>query len=170
MQESIVNHPQYAVRYTRLLDKSALINWVSHPDVLKEFPMDNQQEIEIMLRNWIGFSRYQCSLTATYDYKPIGMATLFLMPYQKVVHLAMFNIVVAPHMQRQGVGNSLILHLKQLAKEQFRLTSIHAEMMEDSPLISVLKRNDFYEVFHQEGFFKRGGKMLSRIVMETQLA
>lgn len=170
MREDITQDPLYDIRYTRLLDKTPLKEWLMHPNVLKWFPMNDEKEIDLLVRNWIGYSRFLSSLTAVFDHKPIGVATLFLMPYRKVSHLAMVNIVVAPHMQRKGVGTSLVRNLVHLAKETFKLHSIHMEMIEGCPLIPVLKRQNFYEVFKQERYFEVHKERKARVVMEAKLA
>ena len=161
--------PNYDIRYTRLLDKPLLKEWVMHPEVLKWFPMNDEKEVDLLLRNWIGYSRFRSSLTATYDHKPIGIATLFLMPYRKVSHLAMINIAVDPRMQRKGVGTSLIRNLVHLAKETFKLRSIHIEMIEGCRLISILEKQGFYEVYRQGHYFDVEGEKRGRVVMEIQL-
>ena len=165
----ITNDAEYDIRFSRLLDKTVLKEWVSHPEVLRWFPMEGEKEIEMMVRNWAGFSRYRSSLTATYDHKPIGMATLFLMPYQKVAHLAMLNIVVAPHMQRKGVGMSLVRNIVHLAKNQFKLKSVHIELVEGCPLIPLLKKQNFTRVFRQEDYFEVNGVKRAREVWEVQI-
>ena len=164
----ITNEDVYDIRYSRILDKTHLKEWVSHPEVLRWFPMVGEKEIEMMCRNWAGFSRYRSSITATYDHKPIGMATLFLMPYRKVAHLAMLNIAVAPHMQRKGVGTSLIRNIVHLAKG-FKLKSIHLEVMEGCPLIPVLKKQGFYQVFRQDDYFEVDGVKRAREVWEVEV-
>ncbi|MDN3505227.1 MAG: GNAT family N-acetyltransferase [Rhabdochlamydiaceae bacterium] len=165
----ITDDPRYSIRYTRVLDKGALVNWIKAPEVLRWFPMEGDKEIELCLRNWIGFSRFQCSLTATFDHTPIGIATLYLMPYKKVAHLAMVNIVVSPNMQKKGVGTSLVRNIVHLAKTKFKLTSIHFEVMEGCDLIPILEKQGFVQVFRQSSFYTVFGDDVARIVMEVQL-
>ncbi|MCF7806315.1 MAG: GNAT family N-acetyltransferase [Simkaniaceae bacterium] len=167
MGDRLTDSSDYNIRYTRLLDKSSLIGWMSHPEVVKWFPVEQDKEKDLFLRNWIGFSKFGCSLTATYQHKPVGIATLYLMPYKKVAHLAMFNIVVDPYLQGKGIGTSLVRNIAHLAKTQFKLYSIHAEIMEGCLLIPVLQKQGFNEVFRQEDYFKLNDEYYSRIVMEV---
>ena len=168
-QEIITGDSRYNIRFTRVLDKGALVDWVKRPEVLRWFPMEGDKEIEMCLRNWIGFSKFQCSLTATFDHKAIGIATLYLMPYKKVAHLAMVNIVVVPEMQKKGVGTSLVRNIVHLAKTKFKLTSLHFEVMEGCDLIPVLEKQGFVQVFRQPDFYTVFGEDVARIVMEVML-
>ena len=143
MKETITSDPRYDIRYTRLLDKTPLKEWVMHPEVLKWFPMNNEKEVDLLLRNWIGYSRFESSLTAIFDHKPIGIATLFLMPYKKVAHESMFKIVVSPEYQRRGIGSSLLKNIKHLAQQRFRLERLHVEVYAENPLIVVLENKGF---------------------------
>ena len=170
MAEDITKDALYDIRYTRLLDKSALKDWVMHPESLRWFPMTDEKQVDLLLRNWIGYSRFNSSLTATWDHKPIGVGTLFLMPYRKVAHLAMINICVAPTMQRKGVGTSLIRNLLHHAKNHFKLQSVHLELIEGAPLIKVLEGQGFYRVFKQDHYYEVEGKMFPREVWEKKLS
>jgi ribosomal protein S18 acetylase RimI-like enzyme len=97
------------------------------------------------------------------------MATLFLMPYRKISHHALFKVVVDPKFQRQGIGSSLLKNLKHLAKNYFRLELIHIEVFEGNPLISVLKKSGFHEFARQENYFKDGGQYYARLLYEVFL-
>jgi hypothetical protein len=46
---------------------------------------------------------------------------------------------------------------------------ISTEVFEGNPIISVLKKNDFQEIFRQEKFVKTAEGYRSRIFMETKL-
>jgi len=131
--------------------------------------MDATQEVELMATNWIAFSKYKCSLTAVFEGKPVGIITLFLMPYRKIAHLAIVYMVIDPEMTGKGIATSLVKNIKNLGKNFFRLRSIHLELMEDSPLISILKKQGFEEIIHQGNFFKREGRSLARVIMEVML-
>ncbi len=160
----------FDIRYTTEEDVKYLREWIAHPDVLCWFSMADQQEIESALQCWIGYSRYKCSLTATIDQEPCGIATLFLMPYKKVAHHCLFKVVVDPKWQRKGIGFSLIKNIKHLAKTYFRLETIHIEVFEGNALISLLKEKlGFYEVVRQDRYVKMGDTYLARVLLETEL-
>ena len=157
------------IRYTYVTDTSYLRQWLEMPQVQKWFPVSEEKEIEDAVQCWIGFSRYSCSLTAVLDGVPCGIATLFLMPYKKVAHHALFKVVVNPEYQRRGIGTSLVKNLKHLAKNYFRLDLIHTEVFEGNPLIHLLEAQGFQVYAKQDDYVKDQGRYLGRILYEVFL-
>lgn len=157
------------IRYTFVTDITYLRQWINQPEVLKWFPITTEKEIEDAIQCWIGFCRWSCSLTATINHAPCAMGTLFLMPYKKVAHQALFKVVVDPKWQKKGVGESLIKNLKHLAKNYFKLDLLGIEVMEGNPVLSLLKKQGFEEIFRQEDYFKSETGSLARVYMEALL-
>lgn len=157
------------IRYTYVTDAPYLRQWLDMPQVQKWFPVSEEKEIEDAVQCWIGFSRYSCSLTAVLEGVPCGIATLFLMPYKKVAHHALFKIVVDPEYQRRGIGTALIRNLKHLAKNYFRLDLVHTEVFEGNPLIHLLEAQGFQVYAKQSDFVKDQGRYLGRILYEVFL-
>lgn len=160
---------EHDIRYTYVTDLSYLRQWVQKPEIIQWFPMATEKEIEDALQCWIGFSRWSSSLTATVNHIPCAIGTLFLMPYRKVAHHCLFKIVVDPHFQGKGIGSSMVRNLKHLAKSYFHLEMISTEVFEGNPLITLLLKNGFYEVFRQEKFVKEKDGYKARIFLETKL-
>ncbi len=156
----------FDIRYSEMEDGEYLKKWLAIPDDQRWFPMSLPQEIEDSVRNWIGFSKYRASLTATVDSKPCGIATLFLMPYKKVSHHATFYLIVEKHHRKKGIGSSLLKNLLHLAKNYFRLESVHAEIFEGCPILSLLEKAKFLPFAHQEHFVKDGSEYISRTILE----
>lgn len=157
---------EFDIRYSELQDGEHLKNWLMQPQDQKWFPMSTPQEVEDSSRNWIGFSKYRASLTAVAKGKPCGIATLFLMPYKKVSHHAMFYIIVDPNFRKKGIGTSLMKKLLNLAHNYFRLESVHTEVYEGCPLLSVLNKCGFEQFAYQENFVKTEEGYLARILLE----
>ncbi len=157
------------IRYTYVTDSPYLRQWLDLPEVQKWFPVSEEKEIEDAVQCWIGFSRYSCSLTAVLEGVPCGIGTLFLMPYKKVSHHALFKLIVDPQYQRRGIGSSLLKNLKHLAKNYFRLDLIHTEVFEGNPLIHLLEAQGFQVYAKQEDFVKDKGQYLGRILYEVIL-
>lgn len=164
----ITESKEFDIRYTTPADMPILREWLKTDNMLHWYPPCDDLEIENFIRIWIGFSRYNASITAMYKNDPVGMGILYLMPYRKVAHHAMFQIIVSPEYQKKGVGYSLVRNLKHLAK-QFRLEFIHAEILDESPIISLLKTLGFTEFGRQEGYVKEEDCYYPRILMESDL-
>lgn len=166
----ITEETGYDIRYSELEDEKFVIEWLKDPEVRKWFPPTEEKEIDPFVRNWVGFSRHKSSLTAVYQGKPVGIVTLFLMPYIKVAHLCMVYIAVDPAMQRQGVGYSLVKNIKHLAKNYFKLESVHAEVFEGCPAEPLLEKHDFKTVVRQDNFVKLDEGYRQRLIMEVDLS
>ncbi|MBI3236483.1 MAG: GNAT family N-acetyltransferase [Chlamydiales bacterium] len=162
-------HLEFDIRYTTLADAGHLRSWLVQKEVQKWFPIGSETEIDGAVQCWVGFSKYNCSLTATVDGIPCGIGTLFLMPYKKVAHHCLFKLVVDPRYRRQGIGRSLLKNLKHLAKSHFSLELLHIEVFEANPLIHLLQELDFKEFARQEHFVKEGNRYLARILYQSYL-
>lgn len=167
----ITQSAEYDIRYTRLTDISYVKRWVKDPGVMRYLPMENNQhdEIEGFCKNLVGFYRYEAALTAIYMMKPIGIGVIYLMPYKKVAHHAMMQVIVDPEWQNKKVGRSLVKNLLHHAENHFRLEQIDIEIMADHPFRSVLNTFGFEEIYRQEGFYQRDGQYLARVMMGCQL-
>lgn len=161
--------PGFYIRYTTMTDAPYLREWLMAPGILHWFPMQEEKEVDDATACWIGFCRYSSSLTATIDNVPVGIGTLFLMPYRKVAHHCLFKIIVDPKHHRKGVGHSLLKNLKHLAKNYFRLELIHIEVFEGNPLLHLLQKNDFREFARQDRYVKEGDKYYGRVLLESNL-
>ncbi len=169
MTEKVIEETAYDVRYSSIADEPFLREWVLKPEMRKWYPPSTDSDIEGFVRNWIGFSRFKCSLTAVYNSEPVGVATIFLMPYVKVAHLCMLYIAVDPKLQRRGIGGSLLKNILNLAKTKFtRLESMHIEVFEGSPLVGLLKQNGFKKIITQNHYVKLDDGFKAREIFEIQ--
>ncbi len=157
------------IRYTIPGDARFLFDWLQTPGILHGFPFSAGKELETAVQGWMSFVQASSSLTAIVDQEPCGIGTLFLMPYRKVAHECLFQLIVAPKWQRSGIGTSLVKNLLHLAKSHFRLEWIFVEIIENSPLQSILHHFGFYLVARQERYFKEEGKYFARLVFEIDL-
>jgi RimJ/RimL family protein N-acetyltransferase len=157
--------PDFDIRYSTPEDLEPLKEWFQEPGACDFFPF-NDAEKEESLKNWIGFAKFKASLTGVLGNRPCAMGTLFLMPYRKVAHHCSFYLIVDPAHRRQGIGTSMVRNLLNLAKNRFRLESLHAEIYEGSPIHSILLKEGFEEVFRQENFLKQNGELKARIILE----
>lgn len=166
----IIDDPDFDIRYSKGEDLPFLQKWIRHPDSKKWFPVSTDQDIEDMTQNWIGFHQFGASLTADYKKEPVGIATLFLMPYRKLIHHALLYLIVNPDYWRRGIGTSLVKNINHLGKTYFRFEKLHLETYEGCTVFPLLKKMGYREIVRQEKFVKEGeGKYLARIIMEVQL-
>jgi ribosomal protein S18 acetylase RimI-like enzyme len=157
------------LRYTVQEDAKALHDWLMEPGILKAFPMVDEAEVEDSVKHWIGFSRYRSSLTATIEGRPVGLATLCLMPYKKLAHQCLLSIIVSKEVRNKGVGSQLINNLLYMAKNYFGMEVIYLEVYEGNPAISLYRRFGFKEVGNQKHFMKEEGQYVGKIIMERIL-
>lgn len=166
---SLTDSPDFDVRFTALSDEHFVRKWLESPGMLHWFPFVEGIELENFVRLLMGFCRFHSSLTATYKGTPVGLICLFLMPYKKVAHHCLFQIMVDPEMQRQGVGRSLMKNGMHLAKTRFKLEMMHAEVLGESSLTPLLRSLSFVEVGVQGLFAKEGGHYVPRTLFEVTL-
>ncbi len=157
------------IRYTELSDAKYLKKWLLQPDVSPGFPMFDEVEVEDAVNRWISFYRYKCSLTATIDGVPVGLATLYLQPYRQLAHQCEMGIVVGDDNRGKGIGSLLMTSLMQLAKDNFRIELLHLQVYAENPAVRLYKRFGFREFGRQTHWVKEDGVYLGRVFMERFL-
>lgn len=158
------------LRYSDLSDGKYLKQWLLDPTVARWFPMFDEMEIDDAVARWIGFSRYKCSLTATYNGVPCGICTLYLQPYRKLAHQCEFGIIVSPEMRNKGVGTLLISNIMHLAKENFHIELLHLQVYAENPAIHLYQRMGFKEFGRQTHWIKEKDDFyVGRVFMERFL-
>lgn len=166
----IPDQSEYDIRYTKAEDLPFLHKWLEREEDRLWYPISTAIDVENMSKNWIGFHRYGSSLTATYKNEVAGIATLFLMPYRKVIHHCLVYFIVNPEMRRQGVGTSLVKNVTHLGKSYFRFEWINAEVWEGCLAIPLLKKLGYEEVSVQEKYVKKSdGTYLARHILQANL-
>ncbi len=169
MSNKVIEEIGYDIRYSSTVDEPYLKKWILNPEMGKWYPPSSNADVEGFVRNWIGFSRFKCSLTAIYENAPVGIATIFLMPYIKVAHLCMLYMAVDPEFQRRGIGGSLVKNILHLAKTKFtRLESMHVEVFEGCPIIGLLEKQGFKKIVTQKNYVKFSDGFKGREIFEIQ--
>lgn len=157
--------PNFDIRYSEMEDLTYLQQWFESPTACDDYPF-GPHEKEEALKNWIGFSKFKASLTGLVENRPCAIGTLFLMPYRKVAHHCSFYLIVDPEHRKKGIGTDMIRNLLHLAKNRFRLESVHAEIFEPSPILSLLQKQQFELFARQENFIKIHGHGRARLCLE----
>ena len=157
---SITKDSDFDIRYSTQDDLPFLHKWLG--ECRKWYPVSSDKDVEAMAKNWIGFHRYGASLTAVYKNQPVGIATLFLIPYRKVIHHCLVYFTVDPNKARKGVGTTLIKNIDHLGKSYFRFEWMNIEVFEGCSAIPLLEKAGYKQVFKQEKFVKENGGYLAR--------
>lgn len=165
----LVDTPEFDIRYTAAHDEVPLREWLKDPKILREFPASTPNEVAAFIPNWIGFQRYKSSITAVYKDEAVGIGTLLLMPYQKLIHHCLTYIIVDPAHFGQGIGTVLVRNLKHLAKDYFHFEKVYCEFYSGNRLASILAKQGFHETLHQDNFVKDKDGYRARIIMEAPL-
>ncbi|HRW58408.1 MAG TPA: GNAT family N-acetyltransferase [Chlamydiales bacterium] len=160
---------KWDIRYTNLSDQKFLRKWLDDSEDLKWFAFTKKEEVDVAVRNWMYYSKYQCSITAVIDNEPVGIATLFLMPYRKICHKAMFYLIVNKKNRGMGIGFSLLKNVCHLAKTYFKLEGLYIELYEGCPLIALLEKQGFQKLFEQNHYVMIDGEKKKRLVFEKDL-
>ncbi len=140
------------IRYSDLSDEEFLLKWMSDEEINKWFVVKTESEIKPFVSNWIGFSKFKASLTATISGVPCGIGTLFLMPYKKIAHQCFFQVVVDRKHQNKGIGKSLIKNLINLSKNYFKHELIYADIFSKCLIEKILIDLGFEKFAQQEGY------------------
>ncbi len=156
-------------RFTQETEGHLLKQWLQQGDTLRWFPMFDEREIDDAVRIWIGYAKYQASLTAEYDGVPCGMANLNLQPYQKMAHQCLLSIIVDEEHRGKGVGTLLLRDLEKLAKEKFRIELLHLEVYKGNPAVNLYRRSGYVEFGCQTRFIKDKGEYIGKIFMQKPL-
>jgi RimJ/RimL family protein N-acetyltransferase len=159
--------PGFDIRYTELSDAKYLREWLREPGILRWFPMADDVETDDAAHRWAGFARYKCSLTATINGEPCGMATLYLQPYRKLAHQCEFGIIVGGDNRNKGIGSALIKNLIHLAKTYFHIELLHLQVYAENPAMRLYQRWGFEEFGRQSHWIKEApGDYRARVFME----
>lgn len=135
--------PGLEMRYTVFEDAKYLKEWLSDPSVRRAYPMCEAAEIEDAVARWISFARYRCSLTATLNGVPCGLATLYLQPYRQLAHQCEFGIIVGAAYRGLGIGTHLLNSLMHLAKNRFKIELLHLQVYAENPAMNLYRRLGF---------------------------
>lgn len=161
--------PGVELRFTTMEDGNHLAKWLSDPFTMMFFPMSSPQEAEDSAQRWISFCRYNCSLTAVKDGEVIGLSTLYLQPYRKLIHQSEMGIIVRRGFRSSGIGSLLLSSIMNLAKEKHGIELLHLQVTAHNPAIRLYKRFGFREFGRQTHWIKNQGAYTGRVFMERFL-
>jgi RimJ/RimL family protein N-acetyltransferase len=165
----MTHRPEILIRDALIEDAPDLKRWLSDPEILRWFPMADEREIDDAVRIWISYANLRAGLTALWEGVPCGSANLYIQPFKKLSHQALFAIIVDQEHRGKGVGSALLEGLKKQAKERFNIEILHLEVYEGNPAIRLYRRAGFVEYGRQEHFIKQNGEYVAKIYMQQVL-
>ncbi len=151
-------------------DGQYMLEWFKEPGVLRYFPMVNDQESEHAAKIWLSFARIEASFTAELDGVVCGTAVIYVQVVKKLAHQALFAIIIDRKMRGLGIGTKMMHYLMKVAKEKFKIETLHLEVYKGNPAKRLYDRLGFVEYGCHRRFLKEpSGEYLSKIVMQKEL-
>lgn len=168
--EGVMNQPSVNLRKSVITDADYMAEWFKDPEVKFFFPMDNEVERKDAAIRWVSFCRYDASITAELDGQVVGVTTLYLQPYRRLMHNSEMGIIVAPGHRGKGIGTLLLSELIKKAKNVFGIEILHLQVYPDNPAVNLYKKFGFTEFGMQKGWIKdENGDYHGRLFMEKDL-
>jgi ribosomal protein S18 acetylase RimI-like enzyme len=133
------------IRYSRGLDEMNLNRWLKDPRVQSTSPCRGEEEIRNFSRSWMFYAHKKAGLSVISHDVNLGMGVFILMPYQKVMHHALLQIIIDPEYHNKGLGGTLLKNMLHLAKNYLNLEIVFMEY--------------FGPKHHLDFFLKRGFKV-----------
>jgi putative acetyltransferase len=161
--------PGLSIRYTVPQDGEWLKKWLLNPSVAEAFPMVGESEVDDAVRRWISFSRVRSSLTVEMDGRPVGMATLYVQPYKRIMHQTEFGLIVDEQYRGKGIGSFLLSSAMRLAKKHFHIELLHLQVYEGNPAVRLYERFGFKQFGMQTHWLKDKDRYVGRAFMERFL-
>lgn len=157
------------VKPSTIEDTPHLLRWLNDPRILCWFPMESEKEIEDSVRIWMNYATMGGSFTVFLDSVAVGMSTLYLQPYQKVCHQALFSIVIEDCHRGKGIGTFLLKNLIELAKTKHHIELLHLEVYQGNPAVGLYRKMGFKEYGVHPKFIKIDGKYVAKHLMQKEL-
>jgi ribosomal protein S18 acetylase RimI-like enzyme len=155
------------IRYSRGLDQMYLNQWMKNSKMRGLFPCQSEQEMANFSRSWMYYAAQKAGLSIINQDRNVGMAVFVLMPYQKVKHHALLQLVIDPESQKKGFGSSLLKNMCHLGKEYLGLEVIFMEFIGPDRYLQFFLKRGFKEYARQKGYVQ--GPYSDKILLECVL-
>ena len=152
------------IRYTKVFDEVYLSQWLENRQIQPYLICEGEEETRSFKQHWMFFASRKSGLSVVEHDRVIAMGMFILMPYIKVKHHAVLQILVAPEHQKKGVGTELLKNMMHLAKSYLNLEVIYLELLGPSPYVEFFKKHGFKVYATQKGYVE--GAICDKILME----
>jgi len=146
-----------------------LKKFLMDPKILRWFPMANEAEIDDSVRIWMSYTKLKAGIAAVLDGHPVGLANLYIQPFQKLAHQCLFSIVVQDEHRGKGVGTALLTHLMKAAKEEHHVEILHLEVYDGNPAMKLYSKLGFEMYGRHPRFIKLENEYIDKIFMQKTL-
>lgn len=161
--------PGLSIRYTVPQDGEWLKKWLLDPSVAEAFPMCGEPEVDDAVRRWISFSRVRSSLTVEMDGRPVGISTLYVQPYKRILHQTEFGLIVDEAYRGRGIGSFLLSSIMKLGKKHFHIELLHLQVYQGNRAMQLYERFGFKTFGMQTHWLKEDNRYVGRVFMERFL-
>ena len=162
-----MNH--ISIRYANHDDAKFLKKWLMDPEILKWFPMTDEREIDDAVKHWISYSKIGSALTLLHNENPVGNAILYICPFKKLAHQALFAIILDKNFRKKGLGKILLESIILLGKKKFHLELLHLEVYEKNPAVFLYEKLGFVKFGCEKRFVKENNHYKAKIMMQKHL-
>ena len=140
------------IRYSRGLDEMYLNRWVQDSSLSPYLPCSSETEVRNFVKSWMYYSSMKAGLSCVINDINVGMGVFILMPYKKVQHHALLQLIVDPKMVRKGVGSALLKNMLHLAKHYLNLECLFMEYIGPKDPLSFFIKRGFKVYADQKGY------------------
>lgn len=140
------------IRYTRGLDELYLHEWIKDPVNLPYLPCFTEEEIKNYARFWMYYSSKKAGLSLIEQDRCRGMGVFILMPYEKVKHHALLQIIMDPKFNFTNYHSSLLKNMQHLAKNYLQLEAIYMEYLGPKEGMTIYLEHGFEVYAEQKGY------------------
>lgn len=117
------------IRYSRGLDEVYLSRWIQHPSIAPYIPCEDDIERRNFVKSWMYYTSLKAGLSCVVQDTNVAMGVFILMPYKKVQHHAVLQLIVDPSVHKKGIGTHLLKNMLHLAKNYLGLDCVFMEYM-----------------------------------------
>lgn len=155
------------IRYSRGLDEVYLNRWITDPSIACTVPCEDDLERRNFVKSWMYYTSLKAGLSLVLQDTNVAMGVLILMPYKKVQHHALLQIMVDPKMHNKGIGTHLLKNMLHLAKNYLNLDCVFMEYIGPKDKISFFTKRGFRIYAEQKGYVE--GPYPDKILLECLL-
>lgn len=152
------------IRYCRGLDELYLLEWMKSSSTLDMVPCGSDHEIRNYVRSWMYYGSKKAGLAVIENDRCLGMAVFILMPYEKVKHHALLQMIMKPELDNIDYQTTLLKNMLHLAKNYLQLEAVYMEYIGPREQMNIYLEHGFKIYAEQKDYVL--GKYPDKICLE----